>query len=31
VDGLTAVDIALLPGTPKNIQELILLGQDELG
>jgi hypothetical protein len=24
------VDIALLPGTPPNIQELMLLGQDEL-
>jgi hypothetical protein len=30
LDGLTAVHLVQLPGTPKNIQELILLGQEEL-
>ena len=30
LDGLTAIHIAQLPGTPKAIYELIMLGQEEL-
>ena len=30
LDGLTAVHLVQLPGTPKNIQELILLGLEEM-
>ena len=29
LDGLTAIHIAQLPGTPKPIYELIMLGQEE--
>ena len=30
LDGMTAIHIAQLPGTPKAIYELIMLGQEEL-
>ncbi len=29
LDGMTAIHIAQLPGTPKAIYELIMLGQEE--
>jgi hypothetical protein len=30
LDGMTAIHIAQLPGTPKAIYELVMLGQEEL-